>query len=199
MNGEVRLNIGAGSTYIPGFVNVDVSARADVRVDLGDERLPFDDSSVDLVFSYHTLEHIQDYLFALGEIHRVLKHGGRLLVGVPYVTSTEFNLVNPFHKQHFNEYSFDFFDTERLKGMAAETNPISFRKIFHRFHYTTEFDSMSEPIRTWCRRHLFNVVKKIDFGLLTVKAADAPLPGVQDAKARMLEEFDAYLRRRVKY
>ena len=108
-NKEIKLNIGAGRTYIPGFVNVDISEKADISLDLNCERLPFDDNSVDLVFTYHLLEHLSDYLFALGEIHRVIKHGGQLLIGVPYVTSTEFNLVNPYHKQHFNEYSFDFF------------------------------------------------------------------------------------------
>ena len=74
MNQEERLNVGAGSTYIPGFINIDISKRAEVQVDVGISALPFHENSVDLVFSYHTLEHILDYLFALGEIHRVLKH-----------------------------------------------------------------------------------------------------------------------------
>ncbi len=129
---ELRLNIGAGHTYIPGFTNVDVSDQAEIQVDLGRESLPFETDSVDLVFSYHTLEHIDDYLFALGEIHRVLRNGGRFLLGVPYVTLTEYNLINPYHRQNFNEYSFDFFNPARLKGTAAEKNPILFRKIFHK-------------------------------------------------------------------
>ena len=120
---ELRLNVGAGQTFIPGFTNIDISERAEIQVDLGRESLPFETSSVDMVFSYHTLEHIDDYLFALGEVHRVLRHGGRFLLGVPYVTLTEYNLVNPYHRQNFNEYSFDFFDPARLKGTAAEENP----------------------------------------------------------------------------
>ncbi len=166
---EIRLNIGAGQTYIPGFVNIDMSSKADVSLDLGKDRLPFDDNSVDLVFSYHCLEHIPDYLFVISEIHRVLKHGGRLLVGLPYVTLTEFNLVNPYHLHHFNEFSFDFFDTDKLKGSAVEENPVLFKKISHRFHYLGLFNFVPPPFRTWCRRHLFNVVQKIDFAVIAIK------------------------------
>lgn len=198
-NRTVQLNIGAGKTYIPDFVNIDISARAEVQLDIGREGLPFDQDSVDLVFSYHTLEHVPDYLFALGEIYRVLKHGGCLLVGVPYVTSSEFNLVNPYHRHQFNEHSFDFFDPQKLKNSAAEDNPICFKKIFHRFHYTSEFDSMTEPMRSWCRRHLFNVVKKIDFGLLAVKDPSKEMPTISDAEKRMLQEFDTCLEKRTAY
>ena len=60
-------------------------------------------------------------------------------MGVPYVTLTEFNLVNPYHLHNFNEHSFDFFDPDRLRGSAAEEHEISFKKAFHRFHYTREF------------------------------------------------------------
>ena len=73
---EIRLNIGAGQTYILGYINIDVSSKADITLDLGIDKLPFEDDSVDFIFSYHTLEHVPDYLFALSEIHRVLKHGG---------------------------------------------------------------------------------------------------------------------------
>jgi predicted SAM-dependent methyltransferase len=121
---QLKLNIGAGQTYIPGFVNIDLSDRANISLDLSKDRLPFEDSSVDLVFSYHTLEHIPDYLFVISEIHRVLKHGGHFLVGLPYVTLTEYNLVNPYHLHNFNEFSFDFFDRAKLKYSAAESNPV---------------------------------------------------------------------------
>ena len=40
-NGSVRLNIGAGVTFIPGFVNVDITDRGDICLDLNHERLPF--------------------------------------------------------------------------------------------------------------------------------------------------------------
>lgn len=194
---EVKLNIGAGKSYIQGFINIDISPKADISLDLGKDKLPFEENSVDLIFSHHTLEHVPDYLFALTEIHRVLKHGGRFLVGLPYVTLTEYHLVNPYHLHNFNEFSFDFFDIDKLKGSAAEVTPLLFRKVFHNFNYLGFFKRLPPPIRSWCRRHLFNVVGSIDFGLVAIKSPQLPLQN-QD-KRIFLQEFQECLDTRVFY
>ncbi len=193
---QLKLNIGAGQTYIPEFINIDLSDKADISLDLSTDRLPFEDNSVDLVFSYHTLEHIPDYLFALSEIYRVLKHRGRFLIGLPYVSLTEYNLVNPYHLHNFNEFSFDFFDKTKLKSSAAEVNTILFKKIFHRFDYMGIFKNFPPPLQTWCRRHLFNVVRKIDYGLLAIKVGDEILSWNQ---ADLIQEFDKCLNSRIPY
>jgi SAM-dependent methyltransferase len=52
-------------------------AVADVR------RLPFPDGGFDVVYSMGTIEHFDDAGTALREIHRVLRPGGRAVVGVP--------------------------------------------------------------------------------------------------------------------
>ena len=144
-------------------------------------------------------EHVSDYLFALSEIHRVLRHGGHFLVGLPYATLTQYHLVNPYHLHNFNEYSFDFFDSDKLKGSANETSSIQFKKVFHRFHYIGRFNRMPERLRLWCRRHLLNVVRKIDFGLLAVKRSQPKL--VIDSRTRneLDEEFLFCARSRLHY
>ena len=53
-------------------------ARADIR------EVPFRSSSFDLVYTMGTIEHIPEYAQALAEINRVLKPGGRAIIGVPY-------------------------------------------------------------------------------------------------------------------
>jgi SAM-dependent methyltransferase len=53
------------------------AAVADVR------RLPFRDQSFDAVYSMGTIEHFRDPEVAVDEIHRVLRPGGRAVVGVP--------------------------------------------------------------------------------------------------------------------
>lgn len=195
--GVLNLNIGAGLTFIPGFVNIDVTDKADLCLDLNHDRLPFDDNSVDLIFTSHTIEHFDNYLYAIGEMHRVLKHGGELLVGVPYVTLTEFNLVNPYHKQHFNEFSFDFFDPERLLGSAAESGTVLFHKICHRFHYMPEFAKEPPEKKEWFRRHCFNVVREINFGVMAIKDINKPLPVANDTAERLLQKYDECMAARV--
>jgi SAM-dependent methyltransferase len=52
--------------------------RADIR------ELPFPDGSFDVVYTMGTIEHIDEYPQSLAEIHRVLRPGGRAIVGVPH-------------------------------------------------------------------------------------------------------------------
>ncbi|MFQ6112739.1 MAG: methyltransferase domain-containing protein [bacterium] len=196
---ELKLNIGAGETHIPGFKNIDIAPWADISLDLNSEPLPFGDSCVDCIFTYHLLEHLDNYLFALGEMHRVLKHGGRLLVGVPYVSLTQYNLVNPYHRQNFNEFSFDFFDTEKLKGLAVEDNTIMFKKVFHTFNYIGVFNLLPNFLQYFCRRHLLNVVRSINFGLLAIKLPYLTIEVQPNDELRLKCEFDDCLKARVKY
>ena len=53
-------------------------AQADIRA------LPFGDDSFDVVYSMGTIEHIDEYAQALAEVRRVLRPGGRAVIGVPY-------------------------------------------------------------------------------------------------------------------
>jgi SAM-dependent methyltransferase len=193
----IRLHIGSGQTRIEGFVNIDQLPGTDLCMDLNTTRLPFKDGSVDCVFGYHALEHFDNYLFVLGEIWRVLRHGGRLLIEVPYVTLSEYNLVNPYHKQHFSEHSFDFFEIGKLKSSANEDSPILFTKGWHRFHYLPEFEHVPEPERSHARRHMFNVVRAIDFGLYAVKPPETLLelkPGMEEA---LEAEFERHFGARI--
>ena len=48
------------------------------------DRFPFDDGAFEVVWCSEVLEHLFDPAFALREMHRILKPGGRLLVTVPY-------------------------------------------------------------------------------------------------------------------
>ncbi len=194
----MQLNIGASQTRLEGFTNIDIAPWADVRLDVGREPLPFEDSSVDLVFSYHTLEHVPDYLYAIGEIHRVLKHGAPFLVGLPYISLTEFHLVNPYHHHGFNEFSFNFFERGKLAGSASEgalRPPTLFKQAFRRLHYMGFANLLPETQKRWARRHLFNVVRKIDFGVVAVKE---PGPVEFDAKT-MEQDFLRILRARTPY
>lgn len=70
--------------------------KADVVV--GDaEWLPFDDESFDIVYSYGVLHHSPDIVRAVGEVWRVLRHGGTALVMVYRVPSWTAFLVWGIH------------------------------------------------------------------------------------------------------
>ena len=73
----IKLNIGGGKGHpkLKGWQIVDLRKNADIVHNLVKESLPFEDNSVDIIFTSHTLEHIypQQLDFVLKEFYRVLK------------------------------------------------------------------------------------------------------------------------------
>jgi len=58
------------------------------------------------------------------------------------------------------------------------------------------FYLLPSPLKKWCRRHLFNVVKKIDIGLVAIKTTDYLK---QWNKKEMKLEFSQVLNARIQY
>ena len=62
----------------------DEGPRSILRAAIGDVRaLPFGDGSFDAIYSMGTIEHFDETERAVGEMARVLKPGGRAIIGVP--------------------------------------------------------------------------------------------------------------------
>jgi hypothetical protein len=114
------------------------------------------------------------------------------------VTLTEFNLVNPYHLNNVNEHSFAFFDPDRLKGSAQEQNNIMFKQVFCRYHYLRSFKHLPPPLKTWCRRHLFNVVRQFVVGLIALKD-DRPICLTTERADQLRALFDKCLLSRERY
>jgi predicted SAM-dependent methyltransferase len=81
----MKLHIGVGKVYIPGFINLDIFSN--VRADIYSSALaiPYPPETFDLLYSSHILEHFNRYmvLAALGHWRNLLKVGGILRLAVP--------------------------------------------------------------------------------------------------------------------
>lgn len=83
------LDVGAGGgawsdfvrPYASNYCAMDIVARPSVTLVASAENMPLPDNQFELVFSNAVLEHIRDYRAALSEMYRVLKPGGRILLG----------------------------------------------------------------------------------------------------------------------
>jgi SAM-dependent methyltransferase len=75
------------------------------------EQLPFADRSFDLILATDVLEHVEDDLVALRELHRVAATGGRLLATVPAYRWLWSQHDHAYH--HFRRYTL-----RRLRGRA---------------------------------------------------------------------------------
>jgi SAM-dependent methyltransferase len=81
-----RLNLGAGASKDPGYINVDRQAIAepDQVHDLNLFPYPFATSSIDEVRAFHIVEHLDRPFEVMREVHRILKPGGVLHMKVPH-------------------------------------------------------------------------------------------------------------------
>lgn len=81
----MKLHIGTGKNYLPGWTNVDIfsSVRADVYADM--TSLPFDRGSCELIYASHVLEHAHRHMILATLTHwrDLLEPNGVLRIAVP--------------------------------------------------------------------------------------------------------------------
>lgn len=73
-----------------------------------EDGLPFAADVIDHVYAIHFLEHIDDLLRVMNEVHRVLKPGGVLHVMVPHWRCAN-AVADPTHRRLFHPQTFKFF------------------------------------------------------------------------------------------
>ena len=117
------LELGCGKIkHVPHSVTLDINPTsvADVIHDLNVFPYPFDDNEFDVVIAEHVLEHLDNLIAVVEELHRVLKPGGTLYVEVPHFSCSDF-FTDPTHKHAFSTRSFDYF--------VPDT-------VLHQYHYS---------------------------------------------------------------
>ncbi|MCX6815390.1 MAG: methyltransferase domain-containing protein [Candidatus Aenigmarchaeota archaeon] len=105
----LKLHVGCGTKKLEGYVNCDIAkdVNPDVVVDICALSKKFKKKSVDEILTEHMLEHVDDFVKAMKEIHAVLKKGGKAHIVVPYATIP--SAFHPHHKWYFTKESFSPF------------------------------------------------------------------------------------------
>lgn len=112
----MKLNIGSGFTRIEGFTNVDYvqhtddkgNQYTDVLCNIEKEPLPFEDNSIDEIAAYEVLDHVENLIFVMNEMWRVLKPEGLLKGKLPREGGRG-ALADPTHKRIIITDTFDYF------------------------------------------------------------------------------------------
>ena len=96
MNRQVRLNLGCGAVYKPGYINIDRydSSVADTICDI--DNLPFKSNSIALIEASQLIEHF-DYVhckYILSELFRVLGPEGTLILETPDLEKSSKKLLS---------------------------------------------------------------------------------------------------------
>ncbi len=109
------LDLGCGKKKRSGAIGVDYSDRhnADIIHDLNKFPYPFKDNEVDEIYLDNVLEHLDDVMRVIEEVHRICKPGGKVKVIVPYFRSV-WACIDPTHKHFFTVDSFAYFDPRHV-------------------------------------------------------------------------------------
>ena len=111
--GPRRLHLGCGADVRPGWINLDSRPwpGVDIVADLDacrSRKLPLPADSIDEFMGNHILEHMNDPLALMEELHRIAKPGAKLVFRVPYGSSDDAD-QDPTHVRRYFMRSFYYF------------------------------------------------------------------------------------------
>jgi SAM-dependent methyltransferase len=97
------LDIGCGSSKLPGAVGLDVSAdtEADIVHDLDSFPYPIADESFDQILMQDVIEHVREPIRVLEELHRIARPGARVQLRTPHFSSA-LAYGDPTHRHYFS-------------------------------------------------------------------------------------------------
>jgi predicted SAM-dependent methyltransferase len=147
---SVKLHLGCGKRFIPGFTHVDVVPFDHVDYITSIDNLPtFADNSVDLIYNCHVLEHFhrEKVYKVLREWYRVLKPDGILRTSVPdfnalcelYMETRDLsNVIGPImgrqdylYNIHYNVFDLNTLERDLLKAGFVEIQRYDWTKTEH--------------------------------------------------------------------
>ena len=104
------LDVGCGNDKQRGAVGIDISldTQADIIHDLNKFPYPFNNDEFDMVICNDVLEHLENVVAVIEEIHRISKPCAIVRIRIPHFTdSNAYSDVT--HKHFFSSQSFDCF------------------------------------------------------------------------------------------
>lgn len=109
---SVKLNLACGYDYDPAYINVDLYAPDDAKVDFRYDvkKLPYEDNVVDEIKASHIIEHFDFFegQEVLKEWYRVLKPGGKLHIETPDFLMSCLEFINADEQTRISMYGHFF-------------------------------------------------------------------------------------------
>ena len=104
------LDVGCGNDKLPGAIGIDRSAdtKADVVHDLDSFPWPFEADAFDVIRCQDVVEHLDDVIRVMEELHRIAKPGAEIRIRVPHFSSVQ-AYTDPTHRHFFSTESFHYF------------------------------------------------------------------------------------------
>ena len=129
----VKLHLGCGNNYKEGYINCDISDKLKIdRIINLEEKLPFDNDSVEEIIIEHCLEHINNLYPLLEEFQRICKDEAIIKIKVPYFSSeSAFSTIT--HIRFFTLTSFDIMDKDN--NLHYDAPNVNFKTIKKKLNF----------------------------------------------------------------
>ncbi len=129
-----KLHVGCGRNILRGWINADISPRAELIVFL-QKRLPFRTGTLERIYSEHVLEHVPyaSAVFFLREAYRTLRPGGVIRIAMPDLD----DLIDGYQKD-WRRFDWVNWPAHRFIKTRAEMINIAFRWWGHQHLYNQE-------------------------------------------------------------
>lgn len=152
-----KLDIGCGQAKEPGAIGLDINSatHADALADVSGAPLPVRPGSFDQIFIRHIIEHVDDPLRFMEELHMAARDGGEIEGITPHF-SNPCSFADPTHRHHFSILFLNFFreeETGRSGGWRLWAN--RFLECYYpaiTFYTQARFEIIERKI-TFCRLH----------------------------------------------
>ena len=111
------LHVGPGLNKIENTVSIDINEylKPDIVWDLNKSPWPIDSNSFDSIIAFNVLEHLDDTVKTMEELHRISKPNAIIYILCPHFSSAG-AFADPTHKSFFSNRTFDYF----IKGKEFE-------------------------------------------------------------------------------
>lgn len=176
---QILLDLGCGKRKKPGFIGVDVSKVEGVDIVANLEGgLPFEDNSIDGIYSNFMFEHVADSVKLFKELYRICKPNAIIEFSVPYFQSIS-QFKDPTHKSFITPDTLPYFSNKNWYGADYNINTnFEVQSLIYKYYPPFNFMvhkyffflwPITYPIVLFARRFLWNVVHSIIFKIKVLK------------------------------
>ncbi len=128
------LNLGCGLKHVQEAVNLDITPEThpDVVHDLNQIPWPFPGDHFREVLAYDVIEHLEDFIAVMEEIHRICRDKAIVRITVPHFSCAN-AYTDPTHRRIFGYFSMDYVTGENEIGFytRARFKRLSSRMMFY--------------------------------------------------------------------
>lgn len=157
---KVKINIGSGDWSLKGWINLDyvtdwykksLSKHKVIHYNIREDLLPFKDSSVDLIYCSHVIEHIEDKFVSqmIDECFRVLNTNGVIRIACPDAEYLYNMAKTNSDYWHWREYWWKNFTAnnnprpvDHLVSLIATPKLLGYKYGINQADYLNEFEKL---------------------------------------------------------